>query len=171
MDPSPAMATTTPSPNLATFFSNNEEIEEVRRDIALLSYLLANVNLKNDKKNSRQKPFRVSPPKPDPRQPWVHLAFILSAGDPHPFASNKAVAVTGKVENDAITVALVGPGNASLRHSPDQLCISELKLDTTNGRRLIGSPSSITTCARIIRFQVSFTLTDLQRCLILSTRH
>ena len=167
------MATTAPSPDFATFFSNNEEIEEVRCDIALLSYLLAKVNLKNYKKNSRQKPFRVSPPKPDPRQPWVHLAFILSAGDPHHlFASNKAqVAVTGKVENDAITVALVGPGNVSLRRSPDQLCISELKLDTTNGRRLIGSPSSITTCARIIRFQVSFTLTDLQRCLILSTRH
>ena len=167
------MATTAPSPDFATFFSNNEEIEEVRCDIALLSYLLAKVNLKNYKKNSRQKPFRVSPPKPDPRQPWVHLAFILSAGDPHHlFASNKAqVAVTGKVENDAITVALVGPGNVSLRRSPDQLCISELKLDTTNGRRLIGSPSSITTCARIIRFQVSFTLTHLQQCLILSTRH
>ena len=145
------MATTTSSPEFATFFTNNEKIEEVRRDIALLSYLLAKVSHKNGKKDSRQKPF--SPPKPDPRQPWVHLAFILTTGDPHHlFASNKAVAVTGKIENDAITVALVGPGNVSLRRSSDQLCISELKLDTTNGRRLLGNPTSTTMCAATIRF-------------------
>ena len=169
---SPQSTMATSSPEFASFFTNNEKTEEVRRDIALLSYLLANVNFKNDK-NSRQKPLRVSPPKPDPRQPWVHLAFILTTGDPHHlFASNKAqVAVTGKVENDAITVALVGPGNVSLRRSPDQLCISELKLDTTNGRRLLGNPTYTTMCAATIRFRASFTLTHLQRCLILSTRH
>ena len=163
------MAPSTPSPQFATFFTSSQEAEQVRRDIALLSYLLAKVNLKNDKKASRQKLF--STPKPDPRQPWVHLAFILSAGDPHHLFANKAVAVTGKIENDAITVALVGPGHVSLRRSPNQLCVSELKLDTTNGRRLLGNPTYTTMCAATIRFRASFTLTHLQRCLILSARH
>ena len=52
-----------------------------------------------------------------------------------------------RVEHDAFTAALVTP-NVSLRHSHDQLSISELKPNAKTGRNLLSSdPSSITTCA------------------------
>ena len=69
------MATTLPSPQFTTFFTN-EEIEETRRDIALLSFLLAQVTHGDDKKDSGHKsPAR---PKLDAIQPWAYLAFMLT---------------------------------------------------------------------------------------------
>ena len=138
------MATTLPSPQFTTFFTN-EEIEETRRDIALLSFLLAQVTHGDDQKDSGHKsPAR---PKLDAIQPWAYLAFMLTAGNEQDRHANKVVAVTGKVEHDAFTAALVTP-NVSLRHSHDQLSISELKPNAKTGRNLLSSdPSSITTCA------------------------
>ena len=138
------MAPSTPSPQFATFFTSIQEAEQVRHDIALLSYLLAKVTWEPNDSGTQQKPF--SRPKLDPIQLWIHLAFMLTTGRPRDPSGSKVVAVTGKVENDSITAALV-TRNVSHRNPSPQLSISELTPIAKRGWRLLRNDSSTTMCA------------------------
>ena len=78
---------------------------------------------------------------------------MLTTGERHhPTHSN--VAVTGKVENDAITVALI-TGSDSFRHHPAQLSVSELTPTTMAGWELLQNVSSTVMCATVPMLQVS----------------
>ncbi|KAI0756211.1 hypothetical protein C8Q80DRAFT_1264298 [Daedaleopsis nitida] len=128
-----------PPPQFTIFFLENKDVEDIRRDIVLLSYLLSEVDHHDNKDSGQKKALR----RPTPMQPWVHLAFMLTAGDKHDRYSNQVVAVTGRVENDAITAVLVAhTTNASLRYS-DPFSFTELKPDATKGEYLLGKPASI----------------------------
>ena len=142
----PALFTT-----FTTFFGGKQETEQVRSDIALLTYLLSQADHRgNDPKASSR-----ARPKRDPLvaiQPWIHLASMLTTGQRHhPTRSN--VAVTGKVENDAITVALI-TGSDSFRHHPAQLSVSELMPSTMAGWELLQNVSSTVMCATVPILQV-----------------
>ena len=139
------MAPSSPSPQFAIFFTSSQEAEQVRRDIALLSYLLAKVTYKlSNDSSTEEKPY--SRPKLDPIKPWIHLAFMLTTGRPRDSSGSKVVAVTGKVENDSITAALV-TRNVSHRNPSPQLSISELTPIAKRGWRLLRNDSSTTMCA------------------------
>ena len=152
------MAPSTPSPQFATFFTSSQEAEQVRRDIALLSYFLAKVTFKPNDSGTQQKPS--SRPKLDPIQPWIHLAFMLTTGRPRDPSGSKVVAVTGKVENDSITAALV-TRNVSHRNPSPQLSISELTPTAKRGWRLLRKDSSTTMCAEARISRMFPTLTRL----------
>ena len=134
-----------------SFFASKRQTEQVRKDIALLTYLLAQVNHRD---NDRE-PVSRARPKRDPLiaiQPWIHLASMLTTGERHhPTRSN--VAVTGEVENDAIRVALI-TGSDSFRHHPAQLSGSELTPTTMAGWELLQSVSSTVMCATVPMLQV-----------------
>ena len=138
--------------SFTTFFASKQETEQVRSDIALLAYLLAQVHHRD---NDRE-PVSRAWPKRDPLaaiQPWIYLASMLTTGERHhPTRSN--VAVTGKVENDAITVALI-TGSDSFRHHPAQLSVSELTPTTMAGWELLQDLSSTVMCAMVPILQVS----------------
>ncbi|KAI0705288.1 hypothetical protein C8T65DRAFT_696412 [Cerioporus squamosus] len=94
----------------------------VRRDITLLSYLLAKVHC--------DKNF-IGASNVNLLEAWIYLASILTTGDAQdPSGNNNVVAVTGQVENDAIA-AVLGTPNVSCRLShksqTSQLSVSELQ--------------------------------------------
>ncbi|TFY71943.1 hypothetical protein EVG20_g1054 [Dentipellis fragilis] len=108
------------SPNFGAFYSSSANTElDVRRDIALLSYLLAYTKVKDRRSNSNAEGM-------DRKRalgaldPWTYLAHIVNTG--HDKSSNSVIAVTGRIDRDAITAALVQntvtspkPGTPSFR--------------------------------------------------------
>ena len=137
--------------SFTTFFASKQETEQVRSDIALLTYLLSQA----DHRDNDPRPSSRARPKRDSLaaiQPWIHLASMLTTGERHhPTRSN--VAVTGMVENDAITVALI-TGRDSFRHHPAQLSVSELTPTMITGWELLQNVSSTVMCATVPMLQV-----------------
>ncbi|TFK81515.1 hypothetical protein K466DRAFT_667065 [Polyporus arcularius HHB13444] len=99
------MAPSPPATQFETFFPAESD---VHNDIALLSYLLANVKYTQDVGAGAGDDARESKTKTDPLRAWKYLAFILTTGEGRDGSSgNRVVAVTGQVENGALTAAVV----------------------------------------------------------------
>ena len=91
------------------FFPADSELD-VRRDIALLSYLLSHTKVEGQRSGGKAKAL-------DALDPWIYLAFIINTGEaPYDKAGNKDIAVTGRIDREAITAALVARNT-----SPDAL--------------------------------------------------
>ena len=142
------MVSTSLSSQSETFFTNTEQIEDVRRDITPLDQ----VDLTNDNKKFGKR--LSSRPKLDLIQPWAHLSFMLIAGDQRDCFGNQLVAVTGKVGNNAITAALV-TCDVSYSHDSGQLSVSELTPVATAGRKLLSDLCPVAVCATFYVFAPS----------------
>ncbi|TBU36009.1 hypothetical protein BD309DRAFT_1024800 [Dichomitus squalens] len=94
------------SPGFDTFFSPVDPELDVRRDIALLLYLLSHTKVQGRRSGAEAKALEAL-------DPWTYLAFIINTGKtPH----DKVIAVTGRIDCEGITAALVAPNT-----SPDRL--------------------------------------------------
>ncbi|KAI0716180.1 hypothetical protein C8T65DRAFT_738206 [Cerioporus squamosus] len=125
-----AHRTTPTSPDISQFQDFCGDQSDIRRDITLLSYLLAKVNVDCDKncigdgasgyynlgKQRRSSNVNLL-------EAWTHLACMLTTGDAQ-------VAVTGQFERDAITAALVISRRSAPESQASQFSVSELQ--TTN---------------------------------------
>ena len=88
------------SSGFESFFPADSELD-VRRDIALLSYLLSHTKVQGWKSAADAKALAAL-------DPWTYLAFIINTGEaPYDKAGNKDVAVTGRIDREAITATLV----------------------------------------------------------------
>ena len=93
-----------------TFFSPIDPELDVRRDIALLSYLLSHTKVEGWRSSAEAKTLEAL-------DPWTYLAFIINTGEaPYDKAGNKVIAVTGRIDREGITAAFVARNT-----SPDRL--------------------------------------------------
>ncbi|EJF56064.1 hypothetical protein DICSQDRAFT_150620 [Dichomitus squalens LYAD-421 SS1] len=84
------------SPGFDTFFSPVDPELDVRRDIALLLYLLSHTKVQGRRSGAEAKTLEAL-------DPWTYLAFIINTGQtPH----DKVIAVTGRIDCEGITAAL-----------------------------------------------------------------
>ncbi|TBU52837.1 hypothetical protein BD310DRAFT_962377 [Dichomitus squalens] len=84
------------SPGFDTFFSPVDPELDVRRDIALLLYLLSHTKVQGRRSGAEAKALEAL-------DPWTYLAFIINTGQtPH----DKVIAVTGRIDCEGITAAL-----------------------------------------------------------------
>ena len=105
--------TTLPSqhPLLETFYSRHDSERQVSLDIALLSYLLTYTKVEGRVPRADESDLSAL-------NPWIYLSYMVNTGElPHDKAGNKVVAVTGRIDREAITAALVSP-NVVPRHLP-----------------------------------------------------
>ncbi|TBU52490.1 hypothetical protein BD310DRAFT_1043038 [Dichomitus squalens] len=112
------------SPDFESFFSAADSELDVRRDIALLSYLLSHTKVKDRKSAADAKALAAL-------DPWTYLAFIINTGEaPYDRAGN--IAVTGRIDRDTITAALVARSTSPHRLPPDTLSLQIKSLKPVN---------------------------------------
>ncbi len=134
------MASSPPAAQLETFFPAESD---VRHDIALLSYLLANVKSTQDVGDDARESKKA---KSDPLRAWNHLAFILTPGEGSDPLGNRVVAVTGQVENGALTAAVVTRDVLSPPAQTSQFAITQVKSHGKAGRDLLLHYDSTSMC-------------------------
>ncbi|TBU45936.1 hypothetical protein BD309DRAFT_989158 [Dichomitus squalens] len=83
---------------------------DVRRDIALLSYLLSSTKIEGRRSAVDAKAHSAL-------DLWTYLAVIMNS--PYDKAENKDIAVTGRIDRDTITAALVARSTSPHRLAPD----------------------------------------------------
>ncbi|TFK81516.1 hypothetical protein K466DRAFT_667066 [Polyporus arcularius HHB13444] len=119
-----------PPPNDSELHALFGSDSDVRRDITLLSYLLSQVQYEKDFFGKSKAADKSDS---NMLEAWSHLAFMLTTGD------TNDPAVTGQVESDAITAAVV-TRNVSHRSShasqTSQFLVSKLEAQKT-GKQLL----------------------------------
>ena len=107
------------SPGVDTFSSPIDPELDVRRDIALLSYLLSHTKVEGWKSSAEAKALETL-------DPWTYLAWIINTGEaPYDKPGNKVIAVTGRIDREGITAAFVARNT-----SPDRLPANTPPLQT-----------------------------------------